>query len=138
MRDLLPTLLFWAGIGQLLVLIASAQVPLHLNWREAFRPLPKLHRQMYWVYGGYVVLAIVAQGLVSVLCADELASGSGLARGVCGYMAAFWGIRLVLQGVLEVKKHLKRWWLRCGYYLLSVLFAYFTVVYSLAAFWPGR
>jgi hypothetical protein len=92
---------------------------------------------MYWVYGGYVVLAIVAQGLVSLFCAGELASGSGLARGVCGYMAAFWGVRVALQGVLDVKEHLTAWWLRAGYYLLSVFFAYFTVVYSLAAVWPA-
>jgi hypothetical protein len=136
MRELLPTLIFVAGVGQLLVLIASAQVPFHLNWREILQSLPKLHRQMYWVYGGYVVLAIIAQGLVSVLCAAELASGSGLARGVCGYMAVFWGMRLALQGVLDVKEHLTRWWLRAGYYLLSVFFAYFTVVYTLAAVWP--
>jgi hypothetical protein len=137
MPEILPKLILFAGVGQLLVLIASAQVPLQLNWREIFQPLPKLHRQMYWVYGGYVVQAIVAQGLVSVLCAAELASGSGLARGVCGYMAVFWSVRLALQGILDVKEHLTRWWLRVGYYLLSVFFAYFTVVYTLAAVWPN-
>jgi hypothetical protein len=136
MRELLPMLIFVAGVGQLLVLIASAQVPFRLNWREIFQHLPKLHRQMYWVYGGYVVLAIIGQGLVSVLCVEELASGSDLARGVCGYMAVFWGIRLSLQGVLDVKEHLTAWWLRAGYHLLSVFFAYFTAVYALAAVWP--
>lgn len=136
MRDQLPNLIFAAGIGQLCVLGASALVPLRLRWREVFAPLPRLHRQMYWVYGGYVVLAIVAQGLVSAACSAELAGGSGLARGVCGYMAVFWGIRLALQGVLDVKEHLTRWWLAAGYHLLSVLFAYFTAVFALAAAWP--
>lgn len=137
MRDQLPMLIFVAGLGQLSVLVASALVPLRLKWRDVFEPLPKLHRQMYWVYGGYVVLAIVAQGLVSVFCAAELASGSGLARGVCGYIAVFWGVRLALQGVLDVKEHLTRWWLRAGYYLLTLLFACFTAVFSLAAVWPN-
>src|SRR5688572_18510454 len=123
----LPTLILLAGLGQLSVLVASAQVPLRLNWREVFQALPKLHRQLYWTYGGYVVLAIVGQGLVSVQFPAELASGSGLARGVCAYMAVFWGIRLGLQGVLDVKEHLTAWWLRAGYYLLSGLFAFFTV-----------
>ena len=134
----LSTLIFLAGIGQLSVLVASAQVPFRLNWREIFERLPKLHRQLYWTYGGYVVLAIVGQGLVSLLCADEIASGSGLARGVCGYIAVFWGIRLGLQSVLDVKEHLTRWWLRAGYYLLSVLFAFFTVTFALAALWPAK
>jgi hypothetical protein len=138
MPNWLPTAIFLAGLGQLCVLVASAQVPFRLNWREVFQSLPKLHQQLYWTYGGYVVLAIVGQGLVSVLCAGELASGSGLARGVCGYMAVFWGVRLGLQTVLDVKEHLSVWWLRAGYYLLSCLFAFFTVVYSLAALWPAR
>ena len=133
MRDQLPNLIFIAGLGQLSVLVASALVPLRLNWREIFEPLPRLHRQMYWIYGGYVVLAIVAQGLVSVLCATELASGSGLARAVCGYIAVFWGVRLALQGVLDVKEHLTRWWLRAGYHALTLLFAFFTAVFALAA-----
>jgi hypothetical protein len=133
----LPTLIFLAGLGQLSVLVASAQVPIRLNWREVFQCLPKLHQQLYWTYGGYVVLAIVGQGLVSMLCAGELATGSGLARGVCAYMAVFWGIRLGLQAVLDVKEHLTAWWLRAGYYLLSVLFAFFTAVYAMAALWPA-
>ena len=61
---------------------------------------------MHWVYGGYVVLAIVAFALISVLNADELARGSGLARGICCYMAVFWGVRLGLQAVFEMRPYL--------------------------------
>ncbi|MCI0360723.1 MAG: hypothetical protein L0211_19780 [Planctomycetaceae bacterium] len=136
MRESLPMLIFLAGLGQLSVLAASLLVPIRLNWREALEPLPKLHRQMYWVYGGYVVLAIVGQGMVSTFCAADLAGGTLLARGVCGYMAVFWGLRLALQGVLDVREHLTRWWLRAGYYALTVLFACFTAVFALGAVWP--
>jgi hypothetical protein len=52
---------------------------------------------------------------------------------VCGYIAVFWGVRLVLQGVFDVKERLTAWWLKVGYLILSVLFAFFTVVYGLAA-----
>ena len=62
----LATLIFVAGIGQLSVLVASALVPVRLNWREEFKSLSRLHRQMYWVYGGYVVLSIIALGLLSI------------------------------------------------------------------------
>ena len=31
-----------------------------MSLHEELRPLPRLHRQMHWVYSGYVVLAIVA------------------------------------------------------------------------------
>ena len=49
-----------AGAGQLSVLVAAALVPLRLNWKRDLASLPRLHRQMYWTYGGYVVLGIVA------------------------------------------------------------------------------
>src|SRR5688500_6858906 len=96
----LPTLITLAGAGQLCVLVASALVPLRLNWRSDLAGLPRLHRLLFWVYGGYVVLAIVALGVISLLNARELASGSGLARAMCTYAAVFWGVRLSLQIVL--------------------------------------
>ena len=126
-------LIFLAGIGQLSVLIASALVPLLLNWRQELSTLSRLHRQMYWVYGGYVVLAIVAFGLLSIVNAHELAGGTPLARGVCAYIAVFWGVRLILQAVFEAREYLTRWWLRAGYSLLTMLFAAFTAIYTWAA-----
>lgn len=52
---------------------------------------------MHWGYGGYVVLSICAFALISLFYAEELAAGSGLARGVSAYIAVFWAVRLVLQ-----------------------------------------
>jgi hypothetical protein len=126
-------LIFFAGIGQLGVLMASALVPLRLDWRRELRPLPNLLRQMYWVYGGYVVLAIVAFGLLSILNSEDLAGGTPLARGLCAYIAVFWGVRLLLQAVFDAKAYLTRWWLRAGYMILTMLFAAFTVIYTWAA-----
>jgi hypothetical protein len=135
-EETLATLIFFAGFGQLAVLIASALVPLRLRWKSELAGLPRLHRQMYWVYGGYVVLAIIAFGLISVCNARELAGGGGLARGFCGYVTVFWGVRLLLQGVLAVKEHLTAWWLKAGYALLTVLFTAFTLLYGFAALRP--
>jgi uncharacterized membrane protein YhaH (DUF805 family) len=136
MRETLPGLIFVAGIGQLCVLVASALVPRRLNWRDEFSKLSRLHRQMYWVYGGYVVLSIIALGMISIVNAAELAGGGRLARSVCAYIAIFWAVRLSLQPVLDVKEHLNVWWLTAGYHLLTVLFILFTVIYALAALLP--
>jgi hypothetical protein len=133
METLLSRLIFLAGLGQLGVLVASALVPFRMNWRDELSGLSRLHRQMYWVYGGYVVLSIVAFSALSILNAGELASGSGLARGFCGYVAVFWGIRVALQAVFDVKEHLTTWWLKSGYVVLTVMFAAFTIVYGWAA-----
>ncbi len=136
MRELIPRLIFLAGAAQLCVLIASAIVPFQLRWKTELAVLSRLHRQMYWVYGGYVVLAIAAFGLISLLNAKELAGGSSLARSVCGYNAVFWGVRLVLQWIFDVQEHLSTWWLKLGYYALTVLFAGFTLLYGFLALRP--
>ena len=70
---------------------------------------------------------------MSIFNARELASGSGLARGFCAYVAVFWGIRVGLQAVFDVKAHLTVWWLKAGYFLLTVMFTVFTIVYAWAA-----
>jgi hypothetical protein len=108
-------------------------VPFLLNWRHELRGLSRLHRQMYWVYDGYVVLSIVAFAILSISNSHELVSGSGLARGISAYVALFWGIRLVLQSVFDVKEHLTAWWLKAGYVALTAMFAGFSIVYTWAA-----
>jgi hypothetical protein len=133
MRATLPYLIFVAGIGQLGLLVAAALLPFRLKWRETFASLPRLHRQMSWVYPGYVVLSFVAFGLMSIFESAELAGGSSLARAVCLYIAVFWAIRLSLQPVFDVKPFITTWWLRWGYRTLTVLFVYFTAVYAAAA-----
>jgi len=136
MRDYLPTLILIAGFAQLSVLVASAMVPIRLNWQSQFQVLPRLLRQMYWVYGGYVVLSIIAFGVICIINYAELASGSLLARSVCAYLAVFWGVRLSLQAVLDVREHLTAWWLVAGEGLLTALFLYFTFVFGFAALAP--
>jgi hypothetical protein len=88
---------------------------------------------MYWVYGGYIVLSIVAFSLISLWNAEELASGGGLGRAFCLYVAVFWGIRVILQGVFDVREHLTSWWLKLGYHALTALFVSFTIIYGWAA-----
>jgi hypothetical protein len=133
MQPTLTTLITLAGIGQLGVLVASALVPIRLKWKTELAGLPRLHRQLYWIYGGYVVMAIVAFGLFSLTNAAALASGTTLARALCGYIALFWGVRLSLQAVLDVRGFLTAWWLKAGYWLLTCLFASFTLIFAGAA-----
>ncbi len=134
MNDILPNLIFTAGICQLGILVASSLVPFQLDWKSELACLPLLHRQMYFIYGGYVVLGIITLGLTSLLCSAELASGSPLARAVCIYATLFWGIRLSLQGILDAKPFLTRWWLNFGYHLLTALFAGLTTLFAYATF----
>ena len=78
-------------------------------------------------------MEIVAPGVISLACAGELAGGSRLARAVCGYGAAIWGVRLALRAVFDARPHLTAWWLNVGYHTLTVLFLLFAAVYECAA-----
>jgi hypothetical protein len=134
MEIALADLIRVSGAAQLSILIASSLVPFKLKFKQDLASLPTLHRQLYWTYGGYVVMGIVTLALISLTCADELATGSRLARAVCIYGTLFWGIRLALQAVLDAKPHLTAWWLTAGYHTLTVLFLFNTAVYAYAAF----
>lgn len=130
----LADLIRLAGVAQLSILIASSLVPFKLNFKRDLASLSVLHRQLYWIYGGYVVMGIVTLGAISLTCADELAGGSRLAKAVCVYGALFWGVRLCLQAVMDVKEHLTAWWLTVGYHTLTLLFLFNAAVYGYAAF----
>ena len=129
----LPFFIRLAGVAQLGVLVASALVPSRLNWRSELAGLSRLNRQMHWVYGGYIVLSILAFAVISLFHAEELAARSGLARGFCLYIAVFWGIRVALQFVFDVQQHLTAWWLKLGYHTLTLLFLALTALYGVTA-----
>lgn len=126
----LPLAIQAAGALQVSILVASALVPQELNWKEVFALLPKLHRQMYWIYGIYTAAAILTLGLFSLLAAEDLAGDSRLAKMVCMANSLFWGVRVCLQWVMDAEPFLTKWWLRAGYHLLTVLFFSFTVFYG--------
>jgi hypothetical protein len=126
--------IFIAGLLHFGILLASALVPKVLDWRESLQHLDPLFRQLVWVHGAFIVLVIVGFGLLSVVFAAELASGTRLARGVCSFIAFFWGARLAVQFfVFDPKPHLTSMFLKLGYHGLTIVFLYLVVVYSLAA-----
>ena len=133
-KEVVESMVIVAGCGQLGILIASSLVPSQLKWKQELAGLKKLHRQMHWVYAGYVVIAIFSFGLMSAFCADEFVSGSKLSRALSAYIAVFWGIRLMLQAVFDLKSSLDAVWKRCGFHLLTLAFTYLTILYTSLAF----
>lgn len=130
----LPLLIRVGGFLQLSVLIASALVPLALDWRATLAPLPRLLRQLFWTYGAYVVMAIVFNGLVCVLAPHELAT-TFLGRLVCGYIAVFWTVRLALQAWFDARPFLTNPILRFGdQFVLTGLFLALSAIFIVATF----
>ena len=132
--SMLETLIFISGILHLGTLIGSAQVPKELKFKEELPKVAPLMRHWILVAGAYVVLNLIAFGVISLTLSKELASGSPLARAFCGYVAIFWGCRLVVQFVVfDAKPYLPNWFLTLGYHGLTLVFTWHTLVYGYAA-----
>jgi len=131
----LQSLIFVSGILHFGTLLASAAVPQVLDWKAELRKLDRLTRQLVWVHGLFIVLTIIGFGFLTLLFPAELASGTALARGVCGFIAFFWSARLVIQFfVFDARPYLKSAFLKLGYHGLTLVFIYQAVVLSWAAF----
>ena len=131
----LELLIFAGGILHFGILLASAMVPKVLDWKGSLEKLDGLFRQLVWVHGAFIVLVIIGFGLLSVVLAGDLASGTPLARGMCLFISLFWAARLVVQFfVFDAKPYLKTVVLKVGYRGLTAVFVYITVIYGLAAF----
>jgi len=131
---MLENLILIAGILHALTLIGSAQVPKEMNFKEELPKLSPLMRHWVMTAGGYIVLNISAFALIMIFFRHELASGTPLARAFCGYVAVFWGIRLVVQLFLfDAKPYLRNWFLTLGFHGLTLVFIYHTLVFGWAA-----
>ena len=128
-------LILFGGVLHFFTLIASAMVPKTLDWKGELAKLMPFLRTLFWVYGAFIVLTILAFGVLSVLYPKELASGEGLARGVCAFIAIFWGMRLVVTlFVFDASEFLTTWYFKLGYHVLTTTFIYQTIAYGYCAF----
>jgi hypothetical protein len=130
----LNTLLVTAGLIHFGILFASALVPRVLDWHGELRKLPQLLAQLVWVHGAFIVLTIIGFGAITVVNANELATGTSLARSVCALIALFWGTRLAVQFFYFTPTgYLTTVTLKMGYNALTFVFAFLTVVYTWGA-----
>ena len=136
-RHTLEILLVLAGIAHLCITSAGVVMTFVLDWRKNLATLGALTRHIIWVHGLFVLLTIVAFGLMSITFAGTLASGEPLARAACAFIAIFWAVRLLIAFFLfDAGPFLKSLPLKLGYHGLTVVFVYFTVVYGVAALAP--
>ena len=125
------------GLLHFAILVASALTPGVLEWRRHLASLPPLLRQLFWVYGSFIVLVIVSFGTISVAHAGALASGDPLARSVAAIIAIFWAARLAVQWfVFDATPFLTNALLKLGYHALTVAFVVLTLIYGRAAIHP--
>jgi hypothetical protein len=135
-HSLIP-LLQLAGIMHLGLICAGALMPRAVNLKTHLAPLPPFVRRLFWVYYTFIGLSLVSFGLITFAFAGNLAAGSGLARAVCSFLAAFWTVRLVAAAfIFDVSPYLRNHFWRLGYYATNIVFSYLPLVYAWAA-WKG-
>lgn len=96
MNAVFDVALWLAGVGHFVVLIASFQVPARMKWHEDLAKLMPVNRKLMWTYGVFIVLTIVAFGMLTVALHDELLRGDRAALGLATFIGVFWLTRLVI------------------------------------------
>ncbi|HEY3227316.1 MAG TPA: hypothetical protein VGK61_10025 [Planctomycetota bacterium] len=93
----MTSLALWlAGAGHFVILVASAQVPARLGWREDLAKLTPFNRKLMWTYGGFTVLTIIAFGVLTLVLHNELLRGDRAALGLAAFIGVYWTVRILV------------------------------------------
>jgi len=135
----LTLLLKLAALTYLGLLAAGLLMPRVVGLPEHIRALPIFIRQLFWVYYTFIGLCLISFGLGTFFFADDLASGTPLARALCGFLAIFWVIRFIAGSfVFDLRPYLTNAWRRVGLMLANLVFTALPFVYGWAALKGGR
>jgi hypothetical protein len=126
-----------AGLMYIGLFCAGITMPRVVQLGLHVKTLPLFIRRLFWVYYMFIGLCLLGFGALTFAYARPLATGGGLPRALCGFLAAFWLLRMVVAAfVLDVRPYLKNWRLRLGYHATNAVFSLLTVVYAWAALRP--
>lgn len=124
-----------AALTHLGLITAGLLMPGVVGLRTHLASLPPFLRSLFWVYYSFIGLSLVSFGLGTFLLAEDLASGTRLARAVCGFLTVFWTVRLVAAHfVFDLRPYLTDPWRRIGLHVANLVFAALPVVYGWVAF----
>lgn len=133
----LPLLLQLAALTHLGLIAAGLLMPRTVGLPQHLAPLPPFIRQLFWTYYTFIGLCLVSFGLGTFFLAEELASGTPLARAVCAFLTVFWTIRLVAaHAVFDLRPYVTTRWHRVGLFLANTVFGLLPLVYAWVA-WKG-
>jgi hypothetical protein len=91
-------------------------------------------RKLFWIYGAFIVMVIIAFATLTFLHADAMAAGEPVARSLCVFIAIFWGARLFVQfAIFDPRPFLTNWFYQLSYHALTIIFAFLVLVYGKAA-----
>jgi hypothetical protein len=136
MKELLNVMLWLAGIGHFVVLVASFQVPWRLHWMEELPRLSSFNRKLMWVHGAFAVLTITAFGLLTLLLHEDMLLGVRAALGLAAFIATYWTARVAVDFFYyEHADWPKGRQFAIGHALLTGLFCAMAATYWLLIIW---
>jgi hypothetical protein len=94
MTGLLDAALWLAGWGHFTLLLAGGQLPFRFGWKEDLARVRPMNRKLFRVYWVFILVTIVAFGVLTLVLHDELLRGDRAALALASFMALFWAIRL--------------------------------------------
>ena len=89
MYEILKVALWAAGILHAVPLLAGLSVPRVLRWDQDLRKLDPLTRQLIWTHGVFIVITVLAFGLITVTAAGSMLQGTPLAAGTAAFIGIF-------------------------------------------------
>ncbi len=130
-QEFINTAILFAGIGQLILVAASAVIPRCLNWKDSLVCLPKLIRQIFWTYAGYILGMHLFFGLISTFGTHLLLDGTPQAAILCMLMMLWWVVRIGLQFLCFDRKGIPQTRFNIiAEILLVILFVCLTLTYA--------
>ncbi len=123
--------IFFAGIGQIALVLGSLAIPKILKWKDELRKVQPLVRQIFWTYAGYILVTNFSFGLISVFATKQLIDGSVLASAITGFITLYWFSRVAIQFFYFDRNSFPPGrFLLIGEILLVTLFVFLTLVYG--------
>lgn len=127
-------LLKLAALTYLGLLAAGLLLPGVVGLREHLRSLPDFIRKLFWVYYTFIGLCLVSFGIGTFILAEQLASGTLLARAVCGFLAMFWTVRFIAGTfVFDLRPYLTNGCRRAGLKAANLVFTCLPIIYGWVA-----
>ena len=128
----LPLPYIWAaGVLHLFVASVNFFAIRKFRYRENLAKVSPIVREVFWVQNLYIVAVLIAFAVLCFGFAPELAGQSNLGRFFSGFLAVFWGIRVMVQVFVydfTVKRQNPRWNVA-----FLTAYGYLTLVFTLAA-----
>lgn len=128
-----------ASFSYLGLVFAGLLMPRCVELPRHLAPLPPFIRQLFWVYYTFIGFCLVGFGLMTFFLAEHLASGTPLARSVCGFLALFWILRFAVGTyVFDLRPYLTNDWRRTGLWVIQIIFGVLPCIYVWAALKGGK